>query len=87
MSPEFPEATSTDEEWALVPDGDGDMHMVNLREELEAAPFFNADQVIFRLFTRRNPTSGQVLTLNNAGSVSNSQFRTGHPTRFVNKEN
>lgn len=70
-------------EWNLIPDGDGNMHLANLHEEdPEIAPLWNVNtDVIFRVFTRRNPTAGQVITVGNAASVSNSNFRASDPTR------
>ena len=72
-----------------MPDGDGRLHLVDLnpftpdeRVDVEPEPAFNAEaDVIFRVFTRANPTSGQVITLNNAASLSNSNFNSGNPTR------
>lgn len=59
------------------------MHLSNLHEEDPTIePFFDVNSgVIFRLFTARNPTAGQVLTVGNAASVSNSNFRGNEPTR------
>lgn len=70
-------------EWNLIADGDGNMHLSNLHEETpEINPTFNVNtDVIFRVFTRRNPTAGQVITVGNAASVSNSNFRSSDPTR------
>lgn len=70
-------------EWNLIPDGDGNMHLANLHEEEpEIAPLWNVNtDVIFRVFTRRNPTAGQVITVGNAASVTNSNFRASDPTR------
>lgn len=71
--------------YALVPDGNGNFHYVELMSAFEeVTPLFNAaNDVIFILFTRRNPTTGQVITLNNGASLSNSQFNSAHPTRFI----
>lgn len=70
-------------EWNLIPDGDGNMHLSNLHEEDPTiAPLWNVNSdVIFRLFTARNPTAGQILTVGNAASITNSQFRAGEQTR------
>lgn len=72
-------------EWNLIPDGDGNMHLANLHEEdPEIAPLWNVNtDVIFRLFTNTNPTAGQILTVGNAASISNSNFRSAVPTRWV----
>lgn len=83
---EFPENDFGPEfvpEWNLIPDGDGNLHLANLHEEdptIESLWNPNTD-VIFRVFTARNPTAGQVLTVGNAASVSNSNFRANEPTR------
>lgn len=87
FAPEFPENEFAPEfvpEWNLIPDGDGKMHLANLHEEQEPeiAPLWNVNtDVIFRLFTSSNPTTGQVLTVGNAASISNSNFVAGNPTR------
>jgi pimeloyl-ACP methyl ester carboxylesterase len=74
-------------EWSLVPDGNGNFHYIDAKaqyNEPEPEPFFNApNDVIFRLFTRRNPTAPQTITFNNAGSLTGSQFNAAHPTRFI----
>jgi pimeloyl-ACP methyl ester carboxylesterase len=79
--------TEDSPEWSLVPDGDGHFHYIDAKShenEQLVEPFFNAAaDVIFRLFTRRNPTAPQVITFNNAASLSNSQFNAAHPTRFI----
>ena len=87
-APEFPENEFGPEfvpEWNLIPDGDGHMHLSNLHEEDPTInPTWNVNNdVIFRLFTARNPTAGQVLTVGNAASITNSQFRANEPTRYV----
>lgn len=87
FAPEFPENEFAPEfvpEWNLIPDGDGKMHLANLHEEQEPeiAPLWNVNtDVIFRLFTSSNPTTGQVLTVGNAASITNSNFVAGNPTR------
>ncbi|KFB37748.1 hypothetical protein ZHAS_00005062 [Anopheles sinensis] len=76
--------------WKLVPDESGRLHLVNgnpydlPENENEIEPLFNAEtDVIFRLFTRRNPAHGQILEWNNPASVQNSNFIASHPTRFT----
>ncbi|XP_050091952.1 uncharacterized protein LOC126575349 [Anopheles aquasalis] len=76
--------------WKLVPDESGRLRLINTNpydipeEENVVEPLFNAEtDVIFRLFTRRNPAHGQVLQWNNPASVQNSNFVAGHPTRFT----
>lgn len=87
LAPEFPPQTEMGPEfvpeWNLIADGDGNMHLSNLHEEDPTInPTWNANSdVIFRLFTARNPTAGQILTVGNAASITNSQFRANEQTR------
>lgn len=72
--------------WALIPDGSGKMHLIDLNPYQSEAveSFFNAqNDVFFLLFTPRNPTSGQRLTTNDANAIRNTQWNSGAPTRFV----
>lgn len=69
--------------WQLMPDADGNMHMVNLNDNESVEPTFNAwNQIRFILFTRSN-RNGQQVALNNAGQLSASHFNSGHQTRFI----
>ncbi|XP_052863800.1 pancreatic triacylglycerol lipase-like [Anopheles cruzii] len=78
-----------DRNWQLVPSGDGRLHLINTNpydvpEMDEPEMLFNPQQdIIFRLFTRANPTQPQILQLNNAASISGSNFNAAHPTRFT----
>lgn len=70
-----------EEDWQMVPDGDGNMHMVDINH-LEPEPAFNAHtQVRFLLFTTSNRNTGQVIALNNAGQLSSSHFNAAHQVR------
>jgi pancreatic triacylglycerol lipase len=71
--------------WNLVPDHEGRIHAVDLNPiESELTPAFNPEaDIVFLLFTRSNPTSGQRIILNNVASVRNSNFNPSHPTRFL----
>lgn len=73
----------SDYRWSLVPDADGTLHLVDLNTYDESVePHFDAENdMIFLLFTRRNPTVGQEITWN-LESLQNSQFDPSHPTRF-----
>ena len=70
--------------WTLIPDDDGRMHLMDMDpSEVKVEPFFNAEtDVIFSLFTQRNPTAGQIITWSNE-TMQNSQFDPSHPTRFL----
>ena len=69
------------------PDGEGVMHTVDLEaepdmeliEEVTRNPANN----VYLLFTRRNPTSGQTLVINNANSILNSNFNANVPTVVI----
>jgi hypothetical protein len=78
-----PHQTKIEHNYQLVPNADGYLHLIDLATyEVEPETHFNAAaDIIFRVFTRRNPTAGQVITLNNAASLSNSNFRSSDPTR------
>jgi pancreatic triacylglycerol lipase len=71
--------------WELVPDAGGRMHLVDLDPlEIPVEPsFVPHEDIVFLLFTRSNPTAGQVLTLGDAGSVLTSNFNPGHETRLT----
>ena len=71
--------------WNLVPDSEGKIHAVDLNPiETEITPAFNPEaDIVFLLFTRQNPTSGQRIILNNLASVQNSNFNSANPTRFL----
>ncbi|XP_019933424.2 pancreatic lipase-related protein 2 [Aedes albopictus] len=76
--------------WTLVPDANGRLHLVNTNPynipDLEQEPekrFTAATDTIFRLYTRSNPTTPQVIGLNNAASLANSNFDAANPTRFI----
>lgn len=71
-----------DPDYAMVPDGEGNFKLVNKNEDPEPEAFFDAVQdTVFILFTRRNPTQGDILTLGNDGSLTGSNFNPAHPTR------
>lgn len=77
--------TESNHRWALVPDNEGRMHLMDLNPiEVEVEPAFNADNdVFFVLFTRRNPTSGQRLSFN-AAAIRNTNWNSAAGgTRFI----
>lgn len=69
--------------WALIPDGDGKMHLIDTNPyKADVEPFFNAENdVVFLLFTTRNP-GGERLYFD-AGQIRNTQFNAGAPCRFI----
>jgi len=61
------------------------MHLVDIRNHdiQEIAPLFNAfNDVLFRLFTRSNPTTPQFIQINNHEQLRNSFFNVNHQTRI-----
>ncbi|XP_055594606.1 phospholipase A1 member A-like [Uranotaenia lowii] len=74
--------------WELVPTIEGRFTLVhvdpfNLEPEEPEFLFVPETDVIFRLFTRSNPTEPQFLELGNSGSISGSNFNPANPTRFT----
>lgn len=70
--------------FALVPNAEGQMHLVDLEAPEEPENFFNPDiDIRFMLYTRNNPTTGQRLILNDIESVRASHFNAAHKTRFT----
>ncbi|CAH0718260.1 unnamed protein product, partial [Brenthis ino] len=70
-----------------IPTDDGVMHQVDLEEQpdfhlLEEIQRNPADNV-YLLFTRRNPLIAQTLTINNANSVTSSNFNPRVPTIVI----
>lgn len=75
---------SHDPEFAMIPDGYGNMKLVNINADPAPESFFDpvADTVFF-LFTRNanGQTVSEFLRLNDVDSVTNSQFNPNNPTR------
>ncbi|XP_058065520.1 phospholipase A1 VesT1.02-like [Anopheles bellator] len=83
------EEQGAEQNWHLVPDGDGRLHLVNtdpfnLGSQLdEPEPLFNADaDTIFLLFTRNNRNAGHRITPGNAGTLGQ-HWNGGRQTRFI----
>lgn len=72
------------EDWQLVPDTDGNLHLVDIKAiDSDMEPAFNAPtDVIFRLFTRTNPTAAQTVQLNNNAQLTASNYNPALQTRF-----
>lgn len=72
------------EDWQLVPDTDGNMHLVDINAvDSDMAPAFNAaTDVIFRLFTRGNPTAAVTVPIRNAAVLAGSNYNPALQTRF-----
>lgn len=70
--------------WALIPDSEGGMHLVDLNPlEVAVESFYvPATDIAFLLFTRQNPTIAQRITFDLA-SLQNSNFNAAHQTRFT----
>lgn len=75
----------TQHRWTLIPDSEGKMHLVDFDSyDVAIEPNFVAENdVVFILFTRSNPTSGQIIRINDPSSLTNSNFNPSHPTRFT----
>lgn len=78
-------ASPVQHRWEVVPDSEGSMHLVDLNsagDSIEPSYVPETD-LVFLLFTRQNPTVGQVIRFNDPQSVANSDFNSSHPTRLL----
>jgi hypothetical protein len=77
-------ATPIDYRWNIMPDGNGNVHLIDSASQIEEIePTFIAERdTRFLLFTRANPTNGQVVTWTSA-SIQNSNFNSQWPVRFL----
>lgn len=77
-------STIENENVTYIQDGLGHLQKVNIdKANNESAPYFSVeDDIIFELYTRKNPTKPQILTLNNYTSVKESNFNWRLPTRI-----
>ncbi|XP_041975073.1 pancreatic triacylglycerol lipase-like [Aricia agestis] len=68
-----------------MPDGEGKPHLVDLQAppDMEMLKTRNGANNQYRLFTRNNPTSAQIITNGNANSIHNSNWRWGRPIKAV----
>ncbi|RVE54444.1 hypothetical protein evm_000929 [Chilo suppressalis] len=71
--------------YVWMPDGEGVPHLVDLHEPVDTAILHgrNGANNQYRLFTRQNPTSHQVLVNGNINSVWNSNYRANRPTKVI----
>lgn len=70
-----------DPDYAMVPDGQGNFKLVNIKEDPEPESFFDAPtDTVFLLFTRSNSV-GHRLEIGNQESLTSSRFNPAHPTR------
>ncbi|XP_055528073.1 pancreatic lipase-related protein 2-like [Wyeomyia smithii] len=84
-------ALPLDQSWQLVPNADGFLHLVNINpynlpdvDPNEPVPTFVPEEdIVFRLFTRSNPTAHQLLQIGNPSSITGSNFNSAHQTRFT----
>lgn len=73
-----------EEDFHLVSDDDGHIHLVDIHPlDVDIEPKFDAlTSVVFRLFTRSNPTVAQIINLNNDAQLTNSNFDANREIRF-----
>lgn len=73
-----------EEDWQLVPDNDGNMHLIDINSvDMTAEPLFDAyNDVVFRLWTRANPTEGHIVRIHDNAQLLASNFNPNLPTRF-----
>ena len=73
-----------DRKMVKIPDGFGGMKVADLEAETEINPKFDIpNDVRFLVFTRRNPTIGQVVRFNDMSTVVNSNFMANRTTIFI----
>lgn len=72
------------DEWVYVPTENGGRTKVNLAEaRAQIQPFFLAsDEVTFELYTLKNPSKPQWLSMSNVSSITESNLNPKVPTRF-----
>ncbi|KAJ6645317.1 Lipase member H [Pseudolycoriella hygida] len=75
---------SNEEDWQLVPDSDGKLHLVDINNvNLEIEPLFNAfNDIVFHLWTRANVNSPQIVTIYNNAQLDASHFSPQRQIRF-----
>jgi pimeloyl-ACP methyl ester carboxylesterase len=75
---------SNSEDWQLVPDTNGHLHLVDINAlDTDMEPQFNArNDMTFRLFTRLNPTISRTVRIANNGDLSGSNFNGANPSRY-----
>lgn len=75
----------SNEDWHLIPDGEGGMHMVDINAAIEDTEpmFVPVNDMIFNLFTSQNPTTPHRIFINNPASLHASPFNPANPTRFL----
>lgn len=80
-----PPPEQVDAEWVMIPDEDGNLHLVNVISALnEPQPMFHVESgVIFELYTKNNPHHPHILRSDDVASMANSNFDPNIPTRFV----
>lgn len=67
-----------------MPDTNGYMHLVDINSvDTEMEPLFNArNDMVFRLFTRSNPTISRTIRISNNADLTGSNFAAGNPSRY-----
>lgn len=78
--------TASGEDYRLIPDGNFKLHLIDINAEdansvVEPA-FVGTTDIVFRLFTRSNPTIPQTIRLGNTADLQNSFFNPNHQSRF-----
>jgi len=73
-------------DWHLIPDANGKLHLVDIKSENggDIVPtFVGMNDMVFRLFTRSNMNTPQVVRINNQADLANSFFNPQHQTRYM----
>lgn len=82
----MPTLDDNQEDWQLVPDANGKLHLVDIKSEVASdiePSFIGIQDMIFRLHTRQSVNAPKVIRINNETDLANSLFNPLHPTRYL----
>lgn len=77
-------STNDDEKLTYIHDNEGHLQKVEIDKASNESAYFSVDSdIFFELYTRKNPTKPQILSLNNITTVRKSNFNWRLPTRIL----
>lgn len=82
ISIEAPPKEDEDSEFAMIPDENGGVYVVNVQEALEApeAAFVPDTEIQYELYTKTNPNDPDFLKIDDVTVLKNSKFNAKNPT-------